>query len=315
MSFNTEGEKCPVCHAYLFEEDDVVYCPTCGAPHHRECYNSIGKCGLSELHGTDAQYDVAKAAAQKAAEEKKSEPAFSVESDADDKCRMCGNPISREEKRCPKCGAPNVAAMDGFATYDFLGGVPGDMDIGEGVTANEAKRFVAANTPRYIPKFASMKTGKKLSWNWAAFLFPCEWLCARKMYIFGIIVGILTVAASLMSVPMLFALESAGILSGESMYSASNISAIADSIGELGNATILLMMAGVVFDLAIRLIVALFGDWWYRNQTISCIKRMRAESEDMDRDYRRLGGVNLYALLIAIFATQYLPSILINFLR
>ena len=31
MSFNIEGEQCPVCHAYLFEDDDVVFCPECGA--------------------------------------------------------------------------------------------------------------------------------------------------------------------------------------------------------------------------------------------------------------------------------------------
>ena len=42
MSQNENKISCAVCNAYLFEEDDVVYCPVCGAPHHRECYNSIG---------------------------------------------------------------------------------------------------------------------------------------------------------------------------------------------------------------------------------------------------------------------------------
>ena len=41
MSIRTEEEQCVVCHAYLFSDDDVVYCPECGAPHHRECYNGI----------------------------------------------------------------------------------------------------------------------------------------------------------------------------------------------------------------------------------------------------------------------------------
>ena len=56
MSLNLSGEKCALCKAYLFEEDDVVYCPECGAPHHRECYNGIGHCALDGLHGTENQY-------------------------------------------------------------------------------------------------------------------------------------------------------------------------------------------------------------------------------------------------------------------
>ena len=54
---NDKKKSCVVCHAYLFEEDDVVYCPECGAPHHRECYINLGRCGLAEAHGTENQYD------------------------------------------------------------------------------------------------------------------------------------------------------------------------------------------------------------------------------------------------------------------
>ena len=61
MSLNTEGVSCVRCHAYLFPEDDIVYCPVCGAPHHRECYNQLGHCALEEFHGTDRQYDKVKA--------------------------------------------------------------------------------------------------------------------------------------------------------------------------------------------------------------------------------------------------------------
>ena len=53
MSADLKGKTCGVCHAYLFPEDDVVFCPVCGAPHHRECYNKIGHCALEEAHGTE----------------------------------------------------------------------------------------------------------------------------------------------------------------------------------------------------------------------------------------------------------------------
>lgn len=30
--------KCPVCDKQFKKGDDIVVCPECGAPHHRECY-------------------------------------------------------------------------------------------------------------------------------------------------------------------------------------------------------------------------------------------------------------------------------------
>ena len=71
MSFEEEKKSCSVCHAYLFDEDDTVYCPECGAPYHRECYNKLGHCALEEYHGTPEQYD--RVIERKRAEREKSE--------------------------------------------------------------------------------------------------------------------------------------------------------------------------------------------------------------------------------------------------
>ena len=58
-------------------------------------------------------------------------------------CRMCGETYPQNDAGCPKCGAPNMSKMGGkFVVFDFLGGVPADMDLGDGVTADEAKMFV-----------------------------------------------------------------------------------------------------------------------------------------------------------------------------
>ena len=71
MNPEQKNISCALCHAYLFEEDDVVYCPVCGAPHHRECYNSIGHCALEQLHGTEQQYDKIKRKKLKLPKDKK----------------------------------------------------------------------------------------------------------------------------------------------------------------------------------------------------------------------------------------------------
>ena len=55
--FLYENNKCPVCHKVFEEGDDVVSCPECGTPHHRECYKSIGKCANKDLHETDFVYN------------------------------------------------------------------------------------------------------------------------------------------------------------------------------------------------------------------------------------------------------------------
>ena len=38
------GEICPVCGKSFTADDDIVVCPDCGTPHHRECYKTENKC-------------------------------------------------------------------------------------------------------------------------------------------------------------------------------------------------------------------------------------------------------------------------------
>lgn len=279
MSLNTEGVSCVRCHAYLFPEDDIVYCPVCGAPHHRECYNQLGHCALEEFHGTDRQYDKVKAreAEQNAAEM----PNTGENAEGLITCQMCHEKYDFALNACPKCGAPNIAKAGGsFVNFDFLGGVPADYDIGDGITADEAKRFVAANTPRYIPKFAVLNAKNKLSWNWLAFLFPCGWMLSRKMYKNGIIAGLLTAISTLFYLPFMNAVNNLGFSANETQ--AQLMQNIYEHLPEMGTAVLAAMLVGFILNIAVRLLSALFGDYLYKQYAISSIKTIRAESEDMD---------------------------------
>ena len=51
-----KGCKCASCHKVLKEGDDVVICPECGAPYHRECYAAEGRCVFSAKHGKGFEY-------------------------------------------------------------------------------------------------------------------------------------------------------------------------------------------------------------------------------------------------------------------
>ena len=307
MSLNTEGVSCVRCHAYLFPEDDIVYCPVCGAPHHRECYNQLGHCALEEFHGTDRQYDKVKAreAEQSAAEM----PNTGENAEGLITCQMCHEKYDFALNACPKCGAPNIAKAGGsFVNFDFLGGVPADYDIGDGITADEAKRFVAANTPRYIPKFAVLNAKNKLSWNWLAFLFPCGWMLSRKMYKNGVVAGLLTVISSLFYLPFMKPINNLGTTPGETQ--AQIMQSIYEHLPKMGAAVIAALLAGFVLNIAVRILSALFGDYLYKQYAISSIKTIRAESEDMDYDYRKKGGVNIFLFLLGTMAVQYLPALI-----
>ena len=307
MSLNTDGVSCVRCHAYLFPEDDIVYCPVCGAPHHRECYNQLGHCALEEFHGTDRQYDKVKAREEEQAAAEM--PNTGENAEGLITCQMCHEKYDFALNACPKCGAPNIAKAGGsFVNFDFLGGVPADYDIGDGITADEAKRFVAANTPRYIPKFAVLNAKNKLSWNWLAFLFPCGWMLSRKMYKNGIIAGLLTVISSLFYLPFMNAIYNRGTTPGETQ--AQIMQSIYEHLPKMGAAVIAALLAGFVLNIAVRILSALFGDYLYKQYAISSIKTIRAESEDMDYDYRKKGGVNIFLFLLGTMAVQYLPALI-----
>ena len=313
MSLKTEGVTCVRCHAYLFDDDDVVYCPVCGAPHHRECYNELGHCALEALHGTDKQYDKLKAAEETVPADEAERGHTGENAEGEITCQMCHESYDFSLNACPKCGAPNVAKAGGsFVNFDFLGGVPADCDIGEGVTAEEAKRLVAANTPRYIPKFAVLNKKNRASWNWMAFLFPCEWMLSRKMYKNGVAAGLLTVIASILYLPLRNAIYNLGYVGNETYTDI--IGNAAEHISDIGAAVMVFAVLGFVLNLAIRIVSGVFGDYLYKTYMIDTVKLIRAESDDADYDYRKRGGVNMFLFLIGFMAVEYLQSIIAVFI-
>ncbi len=44
------GNLCPGCGAAFIEDDDIVVCPECGTPQHRECYEKYDRCVNSDKH-------------------------------------------------------------------------------------------------------------------------------------------------------------------------------------------------------------------------------------------------------------------------
>lgn len=289
MSLNKPDKSCALCHAYLFEEDDVVYCPICGAPHHRECYNSIGHCALEEAHGTENQYDKLQ---EKAKNNKTNQ---TRRADIQDDTYTPGDEI-----------------FQNLPPVDFLGGVPADYIIEDGVTAKEARNFVISNTQRYIPKFKQLSKKNKSSWNFMAFFFPCEWLLCRKMYKKGIIIGIFTIIATLVSLPLNNTLLNLGFFDIKTNADIMNF--FASNLANIHWGALLAAFIGSILDFVLRIVVALLGDYWYREHAIAKIKEIKETSDDIAEDFRKHGGVNLFLFMLGLLAIQYLPSLIALFI-
>lgn len=287
MSIQNKGISCALCHAYLFDEDDVVYCPECGAPHHRECYNSIGKCALETFHGTENQYDKVKRAME---EQEKADKE------------------SEQEKAEPQT-EENFETPFGFAPVDFLGGVKPDTVIEDGVTAKEAARFVMSNTMRYIPKFAR---GRKASWNFLAFLTPCGWFLSRKMYKIGIIAGALQLISSLLTLPYQNVLINLGITG--SMYSPEFAQSIAQNIDKFSPLVILALLIGGLISSALSVLSGIFGDWLYRKHVVDTVREIKQNSEDIEADFRKKGGINFFLFFVGLFGLQYILTFIAAFI-
>ena len=50
------NHSCPVCKKVFEKGDDIVVCPLCGAPHHRECYEVENRCFFEDKHKESVNY-------------------------------------------------------------------------------------------------------------------------------------------------------------------------------------------------------------------------------------------------------------------
>ena len=302
MSLNLENQKCVVCQAYLFPEDDLVYCPQCGAPHHRDCYNSLGKCGMEEFHGTAKEYKKPEIPTQP-------EPKREVSAKADI-CLRCGKPKVDNARFCPYCGAPGTDEFKNIPFGNFTI-VDGKAPIDEGIVTEDVAKVVMLNPLRYIEKFKKLKGGKKLSFNWAAFLVPHGWFAYRKMYKASIVTSAFKIIANLLAIPFLMNIQA--IFGSEIPRYAELLSYFANNPTELQPMAIALGFAGSILTFIIHIISGVFADCLYKDKVFSSVKKIKASS-DPEQLLRKLGGINTIGFLLAVLAVEFLPELISIFL-
>ena len=311
---------CAFCKAILFDDDDVVYCPECGAPHHRECYNSLGHCARIEYHGLKEQ-------PKEQPEEEKQRGDRDREGRV---CNNCGKISSSDTLFCPYCNARFIEPeqQSGPAVppeqFDPYNSVSPDEEIG-GVSATEVASYVRINTRRYLPRFKTLdKSGKKVSWNWCAFLFGPSWLFFRKCHLYGLGAMLFSAVAYLMMCPMYSDYNRAlyGVFGN---MTAEEIGKIADMTPYVERVmtdffkmsdqwTALLFYLGILFMIGVHLVIGLFGDRIYLSHCVEKIRVIR-ENEEIDNKLQAMlvmGGVNPFAAALSFYGASLVFQLLLN---
>lgn len=373
--------KCDGCQKVFSEDDDIVVCPECATPQHRECYNEKGGCVNAHLHSEGFQWQ----GERLPSENKKDElPQKAEEIKKDLVCPNCQHLNPHGSTFCQKCGmkftifginlaekaqeeeenidvpsvnpdiepkmtppsypppftvgsgdeqneeqaslphnkeeqmenflSSTIANASGYNTADnsenlFKGPFPDDMKI-EDIPANTMGAFLARDSQKYIEKFRRISSGKKLSFNWAAFFFSPYWFFFRKQFKPGVIFMTLQLCLNIIMTPAATAfLEFSEYMATLDLAAVTDAQAadIALRMNEL-MAPMLIFMAA---EFIIKLVAGFVANPLYKNYTVSQLKILETIPEKNGKltHILKYGGISPILPFAAYFAEQLLSIV------
>lgn len=306
--------NCPICNRKFHSDDDIVVCPECGTPHHRECYSSNGKCFYNDKHSQGYEFDDCK----------------TQNNGNTQKCPVCGTPNENGSIFCNHCG---INLKDVEFKYIPFNDIPSDFNnqqtkvnvlnfepinpneqIGDDVTADEVATFVQTSVPYYLKVFSNIKRFSKSRFNFGAFLFSGFYLLYRKQYKFGAIITTLMFAILIANIAIINSAEYTRIysmlleLSKVSLSYSDLISNLQRIVTNLSTKELLICyLPGVlqIIEYFLMFFVGFTANRTYYKFTISKIKEIKAKvqvQEEQQKLFLIHGGVNKALVVCAIIA-------------
>ena len=317
------GNHCPVCEQAFTDTDDIVVCPDCGTPYHRDCWKKVGACMHRSEHaaGFEWQPEIGPEAV-KAAHEATCPNCGTRNTPGAARCSHCGCPLPRSEADSADAAKPEeqvpIYARDPSAvnnrsadpgphieTYsaDREGGIYrreiGPEDTIDGIKAKDWAAYVGRSPMYYLMQFFRMSiTNRKAAVCLSAFLFGPAYLFYRKMWKEGLLTAILTIV---LSIPTFIEIIS--------VFNPSLLGAM--PLGWLPAAVNICAVA----SWALNIILGLFAVSWYRREAKKNIDRIYADYPDGEARTDALlqkGGTNLLAALLYFGIMLLLASLVIN---
>lgn len=317
------GNHCPVCEQAFTDTDDIVVCPDCGTPYHRDCWKKVGACMHRSEHaaGFEWQPEIGSEAV-KAAHEATCPNCGTRNTPGAARCSHCGCPLPRSEADSADAAKPeeqvpiyardpsavnNRSAAPGphIETYsaDREGGIYrreiGPEDTIDGIKAKDWAAYVGRSPMYYLMQFFRMSiTNRKAAVCLSAFLFGPAYLFYRKMWKEGLLTAVLTIV---LSIPTFIEIIS--------VFNPSLLGAM--PLGWLPAAVNVCAVA----SWALNIILGLFAVSWYRREAKKNIDRIYADYPDGEARTDALlqkGGTNLLAALLYFGIMLLLASLVIN---
>jgi len=278
-------DNCPVCGLTFTDSDDVVVCPECGTPHHRDCYKNFGGCANAEKHADG--FSFVSATPKTEDEQKKSEPQFNSPPTNDNETTSQGFPANEADFSSP------------------FGYTITDADEINGVPVGDLKKFIGPNWMYYITLFFAKVKGMRIfRVNFAAFFCSYAWLFARKFYLLGIASSLIILVSNFFMSFYEAYIKHAGIDVTESLTS---ILTNDDPMMLLGYYAYL-FASNIPF--IISLLTGIFANKLYMKRCTAKVKSINQSSKTAEQFNNRLtkaGGLNLPLMFISLaIAASYL---------
>ena len=317
------GNKCPVCEKFFHADDDIVVCPDCGTPHHRECYEAVGHCHNERLHTQGYDYT-------EDSEENVNSNVIICRScgKENDKnaffCKYCAAPLAKEEQNQSQAfnnasAGPGAAGPFANPFMDPMGGIAGDTDMGDGVTAGEMAKYVKQNTPYFMRVFNNIKEFNRSRFNFCSAIFAGGYLLYRKMYKIGAILTAVQAAMMILSVYIRIRYASVYEDIASQYANSASITLMLNYFSNLASADLFVLYLPSIMSVAMlvmRIVIGITANRMYFKhckQQITLVKSQVKDGGNPDTVLQTKGGVNMplaISLLVANLLISYLPSII-----
>ncbi len=183
-------EKCQACGEKFSEDSDIVVCPDCGAPYHRECYTNGGGCVYAEQHSPEFEW---KSEKEKLKEHYINLENSKVEAEQAQKKELGAEEPDEEEKdveyyRTKAFGATSYEEFN-VAIEEVLRRQEAAFGEYDGVTGEEMCAYLGKNSLMYFDKFIQFAQRRRfIMFNFAAFLFAPVCCFFHRMNLPGVII-------------------------------------------------------------------------------------------------------------------------------
>ncbi len=327
--------QCPVCKQSFKNGDDVVVCPECGAPHHRECYEESGHCFFEDRHSDGFSFENTVENGNRSEETGDYIvcPRCKFENEKTSfYCNNCGFPLNEKDR-----GTQNTSQSDSGGQYsnpysggfqgmpfgvgfgpgsanmfDPLAGMDGEEQIADNVKVSEAAKFIGKTTQYFLPVFKNIRDKRGFRFNFSAMIFAESYFLYRKITVLGVIVSLFLLATTVASAAVMMTPEWNADYQSlmEMIQSGVNVSVFSKEF-----AFMYLPLGIQGARLIVRVLCGIFANKLYYKHCEKQINRIKNDSTvtDLNKTLETKGGVNL-PLAVSFYAAGFVVTQICNFI-